>query len=417
MKFDTLIIGGGLAGLICAIRLQKKGQRVAVVSAGQSALHFSSGSFDLLSYDTEGNTVTDPTEAVAHLNETHPYRKLGSYFKTYADKAPEFLRKIGINVEGFPTRNHFRYTPMGTLRPTWLTFSEFATTQTDNEYPQGKSLILNFAGFLDFNTQFIAGELKKAGKSCDVKLIEVETVESLRLSPTEMRASNIAKALEYENTFKQVIEQINRLSQGYDHVILPAVFGFKDNLLVKKLKEQVKVDLLLMPTMPPSVPGVRTQMNLRKVFENLGGVFFMGDTIKNGEVTDHKVTCVYSENHADMPISAKNYVLATGHMFSDGIMATNKCFFEPVFNADVDFLEGRENWYSKDVFGKHNYSSFGVATDNEFHVKSNGQNFKNLFAIGSILSGASSLKEGSGAGVSILTALYVADRILEGEKK
>jgi len=47
MKFQTIIIGGGLSGLIAGIKLLKAGRKVAIISSGQSALHFCSGSFEI----------------------------------------------------------------------------------------------------------------------------------------------------------------------------------------------------------------------------------------------------------------------------------------------------------------------------------------------------------------------------------
>ena len=76
MKFDTVIIGGGLSGLTAAIELASQRRRTAVVTAGQISLHFCSGSFELLGTDGAGKAVDAPFEAMSSLPPPTPIAAL-----------------------------------------------------------------------------------------------------------------------------------------------------------------------------------------------------------------------------------------------------------------------------------------------------------------------------------------------------
>ena len=414
MKFDTLIIGGGLAGLTCGIRLQKSGVKCAIVSTGQSALHFSSGSFDLLNELADGTKVDSPLAAVGKVGANHPYAKLGDSFAHYAREAKQQFLDCGIEVNGDAGHNHLRITPMGTLKPTWLTFSDFEPLSLANDMAGKKVLAVNIAGFLDFNTKFVADGFEKYGAECRISSINLPELERLRISPTEMRSTNIARVLENEKTLETLIRALAAKISGFDIVALPAVFGLSSAAPVRKLKESLDIPAWLVPTMPPSVPGIRAQQQLRRSFEELGGVYMLGDTVVKAGFKGNRVEAVYSVNHGDISFVAENFILASGSYFSNGLVARPDSIVEPVFGSDVDFTLGRDTWYDQSFFNKQNYMTFGVATDDKLRIRIKGDVQQNLFAIGSVLGGSDTIHEGCSAGISMLTALYVADNLING---
>ena len=416
MKFDTIIIGGGLSGLISGIYLSQRGQRCVIISSGQSALHFSSGSFDLLNNLPDGTSVQKPLDAISELVKqapTHPYAKLGeTKFKELAQQAEEFFKNAGISTQGDHEENHYRVTPMGTLKPTWLTLKNLLISENEKCLPIQHPGIFNITGFLDFYTRFIADEFLKMGAKCSIHSINFPALENLRKNPTEMRSVKIARVIDKQEKIKELARILKAESGNCDSIILPAITGLNREDVVDYLRKEINKPIYLLPTLPPSVPGIHTQQKLRSVFQQNGGVFMLGDNVLCADIKGNRISQIYSFNHGDIPFVGQNFILATGSYFSQGLIASTEKIYEPIFDLDVTFTPNRTQWYNSDVFDTQPYQSFGIKTDSTFRCTREGKIFENLYAAGAILEGFNPLKEGCGAGVSILSAMYIAEQIL-----
>lgn len=419
MRFDTVIIGGGLAGLVCGIRLQKAGKKCAIISSGQSAMHFSSGTFDLLGRLPDGTPVENPLEAISSLPSGHPYQVLGAdKVRKYAEEAIPFFGECGIKVKGDASRNSWRITPTGERKPAWLTLGDFEALSSKDEKIGDKVLIVNILGYLDFNTKFLADSLEKQGTECRISAIRLDEMERLRKNPSEMRATNIARVMDRDGVWEKAAEQIRSMIKDEDTVIIPAVFGLKESDVPDRLRTAIGKRTIFVATMPPSVPGIRSQMTLKAEFEKAGGRFFLGDTVTDAIIDDEgKVGNIRTANLGDIRIEADNFVLASGSFFSKGLVASPENIYEPVFGADLTFAEGRENWFDRNFWNRQNYISFGAKFDKNLNAYINGHKVENLYVIGSLLGGSNSLFEGCGGGIAITTALATADCIIEKQEE
>ena len=418
MKFDTIIIGGGLAGLLCGIRLAKEGVRCAIVSTGQSALHFSSGSFDLLNTLPDGTSVDNPVEAVGELIRQapeHPYALIGAdLFPVLVAEAAALLGEAGIDVEGDSLQNHFRLTPVGYLKPTWLTMSGYVRSEQSDKLPWQRIALFNVAGFLDFHPQFLSDAIRRWGSSCSQHTVDLSVLQTLRENPSEMRSTNIARIFDRAEVLEELATIIRRDMGDAEVVLLPAALGIERRDGAQRLASMVGRPVRIVATLPPSVPGIQTQIALRRYFQRLGGVYMLGDTAVNYEADDDAIKAIYTINHGDDALVADTFVLATGSYFSRGLETTVEGkLIEPLFGIDTVSLPERKSWYNRDLFEAQPFERFGLASDSDLHAMREGRTIRNLYVAGAGLAGFNAVKEGCGAGVSMLTALFVASRILQ----
>lgn len=421
MKFDTLVIGGGLSGLVCGIKLQEAGQKCAIVSAGQNAMHFSSGTFGLLDRMPNGEDVEKPLEGIKKLiqedKETkHPYSKVGyENICNYAEETVSFFGKAGIKLCGSNKVNSNIISATGDLKKVWMSFEDITLLKSDISHK--KVLIINLLGYMDFNAGFIEESLKDKGTECRRENIVLDEMEWVRKNPSEMRAVNIARVLDNPKILQKFIDEVIKIRKDEEIIILPAIFGFKVHSAPKEVIEKIEktgAKVMCIGTMPPSVPGIRTQLQLKKRFEDLGGIFLLGDEVTKGDFNNDssKLVEISTKNLSGFNIEAENFVLASGGLFSKGIIADPYKFYEPVFSLDVDYTKDRNGWYNKDFFGKQPYMEFGIKTTTDLHAVKENKAIDNLYVCGSALAGSNPLFEGSGAGTAIMTAFKVADEIL-----
>lgn len=414
MKSDSIIIGGGLSGLTAAIALAEAGQKVTVVSAGQSSLHFGSGSFGLLGYNIEGQEVSNPLEAISSLSENHPYNKVGAEnISVLAKEAKALLNRSGISTTGSEKANHYRLSPIGLAMPTWLTLEDMETLASADELKDKKVTLVNVVGFLDLPHHYALDNLTKAGAICSYKTIQLEEFDFARKSPTEMRASNLAKVIHDNGITDKLAQAINNVVDDADIVLLPAIIGLKNSSLSEKLREKVKANIKFIATMPPSVPGIRTLELLRQRLYELGGSILVGDKAIEGRFENGKLVEIKTEHLTEDSLTADNFILATGSFMNKGLISDYTHVYEPVFGLDVDAAADRNDWYVENVFNAQPYMNFGVTTDAKLHAVKDGKTIENLFVIGSILSGHNNIKLADGEGVSMLTALHAAKQIIK----
>ncbi|HHR5879768.1 TPA: glycerol-3-phosphate dehydrogenase subunit GlpB [Providencia alcalifaciens] len=415
MKYDAVVMGGGLAGLICGIRLTQSGLSCAIVSAGQNALHFSSGSLDLLTHLPDGVPVEKPLsmlEALKQQAPNHPYSLIGAdNVSELAQLAQSTLQQAGLHFKGSSEENHYRITPLGHKRMTWLSPESVPTTALHQQMALGKIAVVGIEGFLDFQPQMVADELDRQGLEAEACYVHLPLLDRLRENPSEFRAINVARWLDRPENMAQIVEEIAPLVANADAVFMPACIGLDSEEPMLELQKHLGKPLFLLPTLPPSLLGIRLHEMLLRQFRRQGGIMMPGDKVTSVNFVGARIESVQTRNHGNISLKAKHFVLATGSFFNNGLVAKFDQVYEPLMHLDLCEIGDRATWTNKEFFASQPYMAFGVQTDSHLRGKKHGETIENLHIVGAVLGGFDPLTQGCGAGVSLITGLYAANEI------
>jgi glycerol-3-phosphate dehydrogenase subunit B len=407
LHFDAVVIGGGMAGLTAGTRLAQAGAKVAVLAKGYGSTHLSPGTIDVLGY-TPGR-VTSPQDSLARLisdRPDHPYALVGSEAITeslawFADTAANGPLP-GYGYVGGLERNLLVPTALGVLRPSAMVPSTMAAGEASG---LGNVAIVSVPALREFHPTLCAANLSAAGipsRGINLQL----TMERADMSPVGM-----ARRFDDARWRSQFCAQLLPMLRGDDHVGLPAMLGLRDPAaVVADLEQRLGRKVFEIPTLPPSVPGMRRYEILRTALRAASGRLSLGAEVISHERSGPRVTSVAT--HAagrDLTYVADWYVLATGGFASGAIELDSQWVtHDRVLDLPLRGVPDADSpRFAREYLSEQPLARAGVAVDAELRA----DGVENVLVAGASLPGATPWREGSGDGIALASGYRAAELI------
>jgi len=200
---------------------------------------------------------------------------------------------------------------------------------------------------------------------------------------------------------------------------IPAILGLTDSLdILTEAEEIIGVDLFEIPSLPPSLPGLRLELTLKNRLIQTGGEITEGPVARgriDGRSKGRRTAGVQLDASGGIrSIDAKSLLLATGGFLHGGLKALqNGSVVESVFGIPVYVSFLKEQWSHPKPWEPQAYAQIGLRTDQ--HLRPQDQKGKaflqNVFAAGGVLGGADRTYEGSRQGIDLVTAYHAIQSI------
>jgi glycerol-3-phosphate dehydrogenase subunit B len=411
LHFDAVVIGAGVAGLVAATRLAEGGARVCVLAKGVGSTHLAPGTIDVLGYAPE--RVDEPGRALADLaaaRPDHPYALVGA--EAVGDALQWFADCVasgplpGYRYVGSLERNHLLPTAAGALRPSALVPETMAAGDAE---AGGAVCVVGTRVLRDFHASLCAANLEKVGIAA--RAVDV----ALAVDRADENALGLARRFDDPSWRAAFAANLAPLLGGEERVGLPAMLGLRDpHGAWADLELRLGRPVFEIPTLPPSVPGMRVFGILTAALRRAGGRLVMGSEVVGADRDGASVTAVRAHaSGRDVRYAARWIVLATGGFASGGIAVDSRWETrESVLDLPLRGVPGPgEARFVPTYLAEQPMARVGVAVDGDLRA----EGAENVLVAGAALPGAVPWRELSGEGIALGSGYRAADVVLDAE--
>jgi glycerol-3-phosphate dehydrogenase subunit B len=408
LHYDAVVVGAGVAGLVSAARLAEGGARVCVLAHGVGSTHLAPGTVDVLGYDPE--PVEEPAAALPAFVEArpgHPYALMGvdavapalEWFAERVERGPQ----PGYRYTGGLERNVPLPTAVGVARPSALVPETMAGGDLDGEAPL---CLVGVPRLRDFHASLCAANLRERGT--EARSIELDVDDGR----AEINALGLARRFDDPAFRAGFAARLAPLLQPGERVGMPAILGLRDpHGAWSDLEQRLECSVFEIPTLPPSVPGMRVFEVLKAALRAAGGRLVLGARVVGAERDGERVTALRAHTSGqDTGYGAERVVLASGGFPSGGLaLSSDWETRETVLGLPVSGLpKPGEPRFGPDYFGEQPMARVGVAVS----AGQVAEGTENVLVAGGALPGAEPWREGSGEGIAITSGHRAAELAL-----
>ena len=230
----------------------------------------------------------------------------------------------------------------------------------------------------------------------------------------------MARALEVPATRRKLAKLLQQATGEIKVIGLPAILGMHEPDRVRtELEKLTGMKIFEIPTMPPSVPGIRLREMFEQVFPQKGINLIPQQKVNALTFNSDGALLSLADNYGPITIHSKTVILATGRFLSGGLEAHISGITESLLNLPVTQPACSTDWYLDKYTDSrgHAIHKAGIEVDSSFRpLNENGKPYnESLFAAGIILAHQDWIRGRSGAGIAIATAykaVEAAEKIL-----